>query len=298
MKNLGLKVLSISIALVLYLFVHSQTNSSVIALVVPVELQNLPPEKIVLLPTLRQAQVSIKGPSFLIREIAISAPSFKVRVPKDVGERFKINLNSEELPLPAAVDIVSVEPPEMELILDDLITKNVRVEVPRIGELEESLRLTDLQVSPASVEIVGAMTELKGIESVETAPLDLRTITGNSQVVLGLRSVGKYGRLTVDRVNVKVATASISAEKIFEKLPVEVRSKHARSFTVNPSFVDVEVTGPRSAVKALDSKALVPYVRLEDGDNSDTSKMVNVDLPQGLAVIAIKPEKVKLVVSR
>ena len=293
MKNLGLKFLSLSIAVLLYLFVHSQTNSTVIALVVPVELKNMPAEKMVLLPALRQAQVSIKGPSFLVREVAISSPAFHIDLPDDVGQRYEVSLTGSDLALPPAVEVVSIEPPTMELIFDTVVEKELLVEVPRIGRLGENVRLVDMVVTPETVLVRGPATELDGVHSIRSKPIDMRTLEKSRKFDLSLRGIGQYSKAMEESVGVEVNIVSVSVERKFIDEPVEVRVSNGYSYEVIPDMVTIEVSGPRKLVDALDSSQVTPYVKVE-GVLDQNEVAVQVDLPEGIAFVASDPQKVRL----
>lgn len=297
MKNLGLKVLSLTIALMLYLFVHSQTNATVIALVVPVELKNMPAEKMVLLPALRQAQVSIKGPSFLVREVAISSPAFHVKLPKDVGQRYEVSLSDDQLPLPPSVEVLSIQPSSMELIFDTVITRDLPVEVPRIGKLSESVRLVDVTVTPETVAVRGPETELKGVDSIRSQPIDMRTIETSTDFTVSLRTIGQYSKATTDTVTVSVAVASVSLEKKFPAIPVEVRVVNGYSYEVIPGVVDVEVTGPHKIIEKLTASAVTPFVKVE-GVLESNDLAVRVDLPEGVSLVQTDPPNVRLLLKQ
>ena len=88
MKNGVLFIISAAISLHLLLFVNSQRNNSQRVLVMPVEIQNLPRDKVILLPTLRQIEVTIQGPEFIVTKAAAGAHSVKVDLPAHVGDRF------------------------------------------------------------------------------------------------------------------------------------------------------------------------------------------------------------------
>ena len=293
MKNLGLKFLSLSIAILLYLFVHSQTNSTVIALVVPVELKNMPAEKMILLPALRQAQVSIKGPSFLVREVAISSPAFHIKLPDEVGQRYEVSLTGSDLALPPSIEVVSIEPPTMELIFDTVVEKELPVEVPRIGRLNGNVRLVDMEIVPETVVVRGPATELEGVHSIRSRPVDMRTIVQSKQLDLSLRGIGQYSKAMAESVSVAVNVVSVSLEKEFIDEPVEVRVSNGYSYEVIPKFVKVEVTGPRKLVNRLETDKVTPFVKIE-GVLDKNEVDVQVDLPEGISLVATDPQKVRL----
>ena len=175
MKNNLLRLFSVGMAIVLWYFVNSENNLSLVGFSAPIEVRDLPVDRVITSQTHRQAQVTVKGPAFLISKLSSSPPVVRIRLPKDVENRYLAPLPRSELELPPSVQIVSIEPAEVKITLDKLVKKTVPVVVPRIGTLGESFIVRDVEISPSEVELSGPEGEISSITSVETYPLDLRT---------------------------------------------------------------------------------------------------------------------------
>ena len=117
-QHLPLKIASLFIALILAYAVHSAGNASVVSLYVPVEIKNIPDDKVVVSPTKRSVQITIRGPSFLIGPIASSPPSLRARLPDEVRDRAIVNFQPIDLNLPRSIEVLSIEPSRMELGLE------------------------------------------------------------------------------------------------------------------------------------------------------------------------------------
>lgn len=293
LNNLPLKIISILGAIMLYMFANSQTNSSVISLVVPIEVLNVPKEKVILLPDIRQAQVSFKGPSFLVREVAMSAPAFRVSLPDTPKNREVINLSDQSLTVPPGVDIVSIEPPELELFLDNLITKNVTVQIPIIGKLNSDYKLVKITPDPENINITGSQTEIRSIKSIQTLPLDLRDIKESTSKILKLRNLGKFSKTNVDVIKADVEVEVIKIEKTFKDIPIKVVGSDINSLNLSPKKVDIEISGPKSKVLEIKKEELLPYVNFDTGKPEGTYK-VNLELSEGLELIIIIPDKINI----
>lgn len=295
-KNLSLKLWSLLIALALAYLVNSQSNSGVITLVVPVELQNLSGEKVVLFPQLPQAQVKVRGPSFILSGITRDPPSFQVEVPKEVGNRYSVSLQPRLLDLPPSVEILGIEPSEIEFVLDRLESREVKVVVPRIGSLREDLRLDKITVDPSVVPVTGPSTELQSLNKIETAPLDLLTITGTDERALPLRVPGRLITSEVQRVNVKVDVSALQREKKLADIPVLVPPAPAGfRYSTEPNTVLVEVTGPRQSVKRLEPRDVKATFQVPDPENFTEGKVtLQVSVPGNLQLVYIKPETVQV----
>lgn len=298
MKNFGLKALALTMALILYFFVHSQTNSSVISLVVPIELRNLPKDRMVLLPALQQAQVTIKGPSFLLREVAISAPIFRIDLPQGVGDRYDLALTGEDLKLPSAIEVVSIIPPRMELILDKVVTKEVGVQVPKLGTLPEDLELKGIKIEPETVKATGPETELRGLTSVQSQPLNLSLVQGQTELTLALMSTGVNSKLSSDSVKVVVQVRNLSAVKSFKDLEIVLKEGAKEQLELMPRRAQILVEGPPSKLEELEANQLRLTVDANTANVTKGEAPIEVQLPEGFTVKEVKPERVKFVHKR
>lgn len=298
MSNFWLKLWSLLIAVLLacfvnYFFANDQGGHSVLQLIVPVEVKNLPPDRMVILPLNRQAEVTLQGPSLFLARIASTPLLFRVSAPAEANS-FVAPLKREDLNLPPYVQVLNVRPPEIQFTLDHRVTKSVPLVVPRIGSMPENLKLEGLSINPDRIEVIGPETEVKGMGRLETSPLDLRDLNENVQRELEVRLPGGLTEVSVKKVNVSVEVLPIRVEEQFDNLNVEIRSTLSKGFSIEPSRVSVKVAGPREQVKSLKSADLVPFVRVSSTPAVGESLKVALDLPKGLALAAIVPDRVQV----
>ncbi len=293
MKNFGLFMISAAISVMLFMFVLSQRNSIQRVLVVPLEFQNLPRDKVILLPTLRQIQVTIQGPAFMVAEAAAGARSAKVVLPQNIPDRYDVSFDGSELGLPPAINVVRIEPSSMQLILDRRIRREVPVIVPRIGKCQDHLKLESFVVAPPRVTINGPETEVKSITHVETAPLDLRNLEGQTSHRLPIRETWQYTRSETPAVDVDVHLQSILKEREFAEVPIEVRSRAPRPVLLDPPAVKLTVSGMASTIDKLKPEDIDAYIKLRDGQMP--SAPVRAELPQGVSLVGVQPARVRLI---
>lgn len=307
MKNLGLKSLSLLIALLLYLFVHSQSNISQRSFGAPVELLGLPASKMVLLPVSLQAQVTIRGPSFIVDDVWRSAPAFEVLLPSDVGGRYEVILSEDTLGLSPGVEVVKIEPSAIQLILDDRVEKSVPVKIDTRGHLPDTVRMVGSTSNPGTVLLNGPASEIEDIDQVETYPLNLAQLTQSSQTELQLRNPWRYVRLRPGRVSVRTEVTVISSELTFDKLPVEVRMRGGMIGTSVPNEVSVTFSGPMEMLRELPTSSVVPFVVVtkemvagfeEKGNVAKGEVPLKVQLPPELSLVKVVPDKVRVEVSK
>lgn len=293
MNNLALKLFSLMIGILLALFVGSESNSSVLSFFVPVEIRNTPKAKTIVWPQALQVQVSLRGPSFLVSRIAASPPTFKVRLPDDIEDRFVATLSKSDLALPPDVQIVSMDPSELELRFDTQATADLPVIIPKVGSVSDGWVLESLVVRPDKVQAIGPTKELENLARLETETLDLRGVNASFSRELQLRSPG--GLVQIDRptVMVEAVVNPVLLPKRFEKLAVEVRTTGGENWVVTPDKVDLELSGTREALDSVTKEQIIPFVRPQSNLTEQTTK-VGVDLPPGLSLSVVNPSVVRV----
>jgi YbbR domain-containing protein len=297
-RDLLFKAISLLAAILLSQAVNSAGNSSVMTIASQIELKNLPDDKVLMKPRRPEVKITVRGPSFLVGPLAAEPPPFKVRVPASAGSSVVVRFTRDEIALPPSVELVGVEPAEMQLELEALETKELRVEVPRIGQLPRTLSLEGVVVTPASVAVRGPVSELRTLRTVETQPLNLSEIDGPEarQVEMDIRPPAGRSTLSERRVSVSVQIAEVAVQREFASRPVELRSVPGRgAVSIEPKVVRVIVSGPGNVVSGIQPADLLPYVRLQGAtDVVGTELPVRMDPPAKVAVLRIEPPTVRV----
>ena len=294
MKNLGLKLFSLAVAVMLFAFVNSDANTTVTEYLAPVELRNLPRDKILVAPLGRQVRVTVKGPTALVSRLATTPPAIKVSLPDDLGMRISASLSAESLSLPPYVQVQKIDPQEVDFTFDNLVAKQVNVRVPRIGNVADRLSLDKLDVEPSHVTISGPESELKGITEVDTYPLDLRDIEHDFSRDLALRPHGALTEAAPSSVKVSVKISAVKGTRSFAPLRLEIRSMTGKKLVAAPDAVSVTVSGPVGALNELKAEQVVPFVRVRDTFARNQEFEVQVDLPVGFTTALVEPSRIVL----
>lgn len=292
--NLLLKLVSLLAAILLAYSVHSDRNTSVLSFNVPIEIKNPPDDKVLVKPTRRLAQVTVRGPSFLVAPLVSSPPPLKVVVPDDIGERLQLSLKSADLSVPSMIEVIGVEPAEIELVFEPVERKDFKVEVPRVGQLPKELTLSKVDVEPKVATVKGPRSELKQLRFIESEPIDLSDISKTQTLTLNLRSPGNQSSLITKSVSVRVAINEVPRQRTFERRPVELRtSPNVSDIAIEPTEVTVILEGPPGLVAEVDPGLILPYVRVKEPPPSEGRTIdISVEVPEGCTVARIEPPSV------
>lgn len=204
MRDLGLKLFSLAAAVVLSFVVSGEQNTSIVAFNSRVEIKNLSENRVLVSPSNPQVLVTIRGPSFLLKPLSSLAPSLVFKAPSLVPDKLTINTHALDLHLPPLVDVIKLEPAELELKFDTLVTRVMKVDVPRVGQIAGNFALESLSVIPDEIQLKGPQKELVSLKGIQTFPLDLSMVADGGTYDLAVRFPTSVQATGIDKVKVQV----------------------------------------------------------------------------------------------
>jgi YbbR domain-containing protein len=87
-------------------------------------------------------------------------------------------INASDIPLPPEVEVVSVEPAAISLVLERRQTLSVAVRPVVEGVPADGFVLVSVRVMPEQVAIQGPESRLEGVDFIETTPISVEGATG------------------------------------------------------------------------------------------------------------------------
>lgn len=291
-NNLGLKIFAIAAAIALNYYVNSETHISVVGFSAPVQVSNIPEDKILVWPLGPKVQVTVRGPSYLVSQVVTSNLIYELNVPEDAESIYRIELLKSALKLPPSVEVLSIEPTQLELNFDKRIVRDLPVVVPRYGNLPEDVKLVSMDVNPSTVSVSGPERIVSKLVSVETNPVDFRGIREDFSKKLELRNPGNLVEMKTTDVELTLELASLEIVKQLPSLSLEIRGSVGFSYNITPSLVTVEVAGPSAIVEGLTLSQVLPFVRISPSAKKGDEISVNVEIPEGVVIKKMIPSKV------
>ena len=292
-SNLTLKLIALAMAVTLALFLRSESHTTIVGYVVPVEIRNLPKTKVLVRPAKPDAQVRMRGPWFVLAQLASSPPVFRISVPESLGPSHRVSLEVQDLSLPSRIEVLSIEPSTLELHFDELATRSVPVVVPRIHVLPPDLQMKGVAVEPMEIQLSGPQASLAALSAIESEPIDISQVSRSGSLTLSLRIPTWATQASHHQVTANVTVAVVEAERVFERLPIEVRNSSGAPLSVAPSSVRVVAVGEKSRIDALAPGAIIPYVRIHAAPKSGERFPVQVEPREGVARFEVSPPEVR-----
>jgi len=174
LHNLGLKLVSLLLAVGLWLAVAGEPTSEV-AIDVPIALVNLPDNLEISSENIPRAQVRLRGPERIVRHLQ----------PSDIFADVELNAvkpgeRSLELTVhrPRDLTIVQVVPSVVHLTFDLHATRAIPVK-PRVT-VPQGYEIVDMRVDPSTIEISGPKQRVDTVGAASTDLIDLSGATGQT----------------------------------------------------------------------------------------------------------------------
>ena len=168
-----------------------------------------PPEGMIA-DTDRRATVTIRvrGTVDAIAPIANDSINITVPLPElnQPGVQTDVQLSPENAALPDGVEIISITPNTVSVLIDQLVSESARVQPQFVGEPGAGLTRDDLrfEIAPARVTVTGPKTAVEKFTSLATEEIDLSGRALNFETTVGLQLPDPALSTSPASVNVKV----------------------------------------------------------------------------------------------
>ena len=293
MKHLGLRLLSVFIALLLWFFVNSESNITSARIPVSVDVRDLPENRLILWQLKKQVEVEVRGPSFLVNRLVAAPPTVRLKVPDSIENKFTAQITRNDLDIEAPLQVLSIEPSTISFSVEKKISKELPVRVPLIGQVQPDMQLESIVTSPAAITLTGPESEVKDLTLIQTIPVDLRDVKESYSDEVALRMPGKLVESNHPVVTVKVTIAPMTARKVFEDVPIEIRQSGETVISLSPHIVKVTIASTQSKIQTIRESEIIPYVKIPKFlEDKGTLVPVQVELPAGYKLSSVVPEKI------
>ena len=152
--NLGLKLLSLVIAVLLWMAVAREPMAEV-AITVPIEFQNAPDNLEISSESIPQVQVRERGPSGVVHDLGPAEVHAVIDLRSTSPGEHTYDLSPNKIRAPRDVQTLQVIPSQFRISFDKRATKTVKVQARVIGTTAPGYSLQDVKVEPSTVTLAG-----------------------------------------------------------------------------------------------------------------------------------------------
>jgi YbbR domain-containing protein len=290
--NLGLKFLSMVLAITVFLLVNTDRDREISARIGVS--YTLPDDKVLVSERLDEVRISIKGPWQRLRRFD-ERELERINIDLRRAQAGEVYITPDMITLPSGLRVTSISPRTVRVAFDRRVEKLVEISPQLVGRPLHGYVVSEVKPMPATVKVRGAERALKSLTSVRTTEV---SVDGRAEAFATEAKL-----LTPDDVEPAgsgevLVQIQIEEELVTRKLPGEpVRvvgeGVDPARWQVTPGQVDIVLTGTLLAVEKAKA-ALVPVVKPSANDTRPREVAVSIEgLPPGIGV-KISPERVKI----
>lgn len=188
-ENLGLKVSAVLIAVLLWLFVTWRGQSEV-SFDVSLEFKDVPADLGIASVSAKSTNVTVKGQDRIMKSLKPA----DIRVLIDMSKARKgdgsYHINKDDVKLPYAMSVTSIDPSTIRVRLDETVTRVVPVRVSITGTPGPGYYIKSVDVDPKSIVIQGLKAEVRKINEVGTDQMDISGIKSTQSQELNIDAAG------------------------------------------------------------------------------------------------------------
>jgi YbbR-like protein len=263
LENLPIKAFALLFSIVFFAYVHGQEDVREKTIAVP--LVSLPPtegtrELMTALPP--NIHVTLRGPSRALTRL-VQEGLTPVEVDLRSQRVNRLSFPPSVFGLPREVTVVAVDPSELVLSWEQIITRVVPLRATITGEPARGNEVAGSpRFEPPTVTIRGPLSKVEVLQHASITPFDVGSLApGRYTRRLALSPLVPPNRyLGSEAATVTVEVRRREREKSFPNLIVQVVGPAYA--TPLPRFVDVKVVGPPELIDSLSPSQLVPQVDL------------------------------------
>jgi YbbR domain-containing protein len=292
----GLKLVSVFLAVLLWMMVSSQRASVERGLRIPLELQNLP-ENLEMVDTPQESvDVRVRGTADALGRISPGDLVATVDLSAAQPGRRLFHLSPERVKAPFAVQVTQVAPSSVAIRFEPSATRIVPVLPSVEGTPAAGFIVGKISAEPATVEIVGPESSLRRVTEAITEPLWVGSAKSDvrASVILGLADEGVRLK-SAKTAQVLVAIVPAPEERQLSSVTVRARNLGAGlRATIAPPVVKVRVRGTKEALSKIRDASVVAYVDLEGVGRGDYGLPVRLEPTPGVGVDQLEPTIVSI----
>jgi len=180
LHNVGLKFLSLVIAALLWFMISKDEQPAEVAVRAPIVFQHVPAHLEISSESIPEAQIRVRGPERLIREIEGRNVHAEIELADaKPGER-TYDLTSQQVKLPRDLAVVQVVPSQLHLAFDTRLTREVDIHPRVTGNFAEGEQIVKVDADPGRITITGPRHHVEKVDAATTDPIDATGTRGSA----------------------------------------------------------------------------------------------------------------------
>lgn len=283
-ENLGLKLLSLVLAVLVWFAIAGETASEM-GLRVPLELQNVPRDLELMGDAVDAVEVRVRATAGILHALNPGEVAAQIDLAGAVeGERI-VHLTADSIRVPFGVKVVKISPGMLTLRLDRTLQKVVPVRPRIVGRPASGFEVAEITSEPPEVRVSGPKSRVDEIDSAFTEPLALDAARDSVSDIVRIGLQDPLLRIQgSSEVRVTARIREVHEKRTLSGVVVEARGGAAR---FRPGAVQLILQGPAAALRRLAPQDVKAYVDLA-APAAGALRPVAVEIPPGFAGVSLQ----------
>jgi len=206
-NNIGLKISSLVVAILLWFFVILGGRAR-ISMDVPVAFTEIP-QGFEVYDAPKTVSVDIKGQERILKDLKKNDVRAVIDLKDAKAGRAFFTLSEHNIILPRTLVVTGIDPETISLKIETQLTKTVKVKPAVTGLPEKGFAIADVKVAPDTLVIEGPKSVISKIYQVKTEPLDINGINSDLNYRANLNVPDTTIRKNIDKVDVFITVEKI-----------------------------------------------------------------------------------------
>ncbi len=296
-RHLGLKVLALSLATLLWLTVAGE-HVVERALRVPLELRDKPEGLEIVGDPPIAVDVLVRGSSALLSRLELGEVVAVLDLSAARPGSRLFHLRTDQVKVPYGVDVAQIVPATLSVELEKSSTRAVPVVPALEGDPAPGFVVGRITSEPATVRVIGPESRVRKLAEATTEPV---TVEGENDRILDVVTVGVADSavrlVEPQRATVVVEVLPAPVERDVSRVPIRWRNLGAGlRASVTPSLAAIQIRGQREALEKITPDTIEAFVDLAGLGPGRYNLRVQIEPPQEFGVSAIKPGVVEVTI--
>lgn len=258
------------------------------------ELTNVPNHLMVTNETPAQIEVRVQGPRSVIRELSTEKLHKQIDLSHVKPGTYTELLTPGSLNFPRGVIVTRIRPSALSIELDQALVRRVEVQPVIKGSPAPGFEVAEVVLTPKTALLRGPKRDMENIKFINTIPIDINKLSSSltKDVELDFQNL-PLTYLENQPLVAKIAIRPKLQTKTFANLMV-VPFGTTSPLRLDPPQVSITVRGPVTNLGLTRPEDITPRLNLKNLKAGFYEAKVAADLPDGLELVGIAPEKVKV----
>lgn len=209
LKNLPEKILSLVLAITLYLYVYASQNPQIERdFTVKLEVKQMPANFTLTSRIPSEVKVRVGGLKHTVGSLSSHQIKAYLSMANVTRGDYSLKIITS---IPREVSLKSVKPENVEVSVDEIISSKMKVECVKVGTLAENYFAAEAQISPPTVEIKGAAFKINSIKKV-VVNVNVSNLTSSVE--------DEFYVYPLDEDNAEVKNVMVSPRKVYLRLKI------------------------------------------------------------------------------